>query len=228
MNGTIVNGLAIAGGSLIGLFLSNQFIKSRSERIISVLGLSVLVIGLQGVIAYQKLLSLIMALAFGYIIGEFIDLEGKLERVAKRVEKRFSRSQEGKFAQGFVTASLLFAVGAMAIVGSIESGLRGNETILYTKSLLDFLSSIIFASTYGIGVFFSSFVIVFYQGSITILSAWIAPYLSEGLISDISSIGSLLIMALGLNMMGATRFKIANLLPAILIMALLSLVGFSI
>ncbi len=228
MNGTIVNGLAIAGGSLIGLFLSNQFIKSRSERIISVLGLSVVVIGLQGVIAYQKLLSLIIALAFGYLIGEFIDLEGKIERVAKRVEKRFSRSQEGKFAQGFVTASLLFAVGAMAIVGSIESGLRGNETILYTKSLLDFLSSIIFASTYGVGVLFSSFVIVIYQGSLTILSAWIAPYLSDGLISDISAIGSLLIMALGLNMMGATRFKIANLLPAILIMALLSLVGFSI
>jgi uncharacterized membrane protein YqgA involved in biofilm formation len=228
MNGTVVNGLAIAVGSLIGMLLSNQFIKSRSERIISVLGLSVLVIGLQGVLTYQKLLSLIIALALGYLLGEWLNLEERIESLAKKVEKRFSRSQEGKFAQGFVTASLLFAVGAMAIVGSIESGLRGNETILYTKSLLDFMSSIIFASSYGLGVFFSSFVIVIYQGSLTLLSASIAPYLNEGLIRDISAIGSLLIMALGLNMMKATQFKIANLLPAIGVMVLLSLVGFSI
>jgi uncharacterized protein len=228
MNGTLVNAMAIVIGSLIGMRLANQFIKERSEAVMAVLGLCVLVIGVQGVIAYPKLISLILSLALGFVWGEAIHLDEKINHIARQLELRFAKEQRGQFAQGLISASLLFCVGAMAIIGSIESGLRANETILYTKSLLDFISSIIFASSFGMGVLFSSVVVLIYQGSITLLSAWIAPFLTSTLIQDISSIGSLLIVALGFNMMRVSQFKIANLLPALLVMVVISLLGFSI
>lgn len=228
MNGTIVNTIAIILGSLIGMSLKSGFIKEKSNAIMGALGLSVIIIGLQGVIQYQSPLKLIVALALGVLIGEILDLDNLINRFARRIEKRFSSSEEGRFAQGFVGASILFGVGAMAIVGSIQSGLESNETILYTKSLLDFISSIVYASTFGLGVLFSGFVILVYQGSITLLSSVIAPYLNDVVIADIGAIGSALVMAIGLNMLNITKLKLANFLPSIFVVILISFLLLSI
>lgn len=228
MNGTIVNALGIVLGSLIGISLKNGFIKEKSNAIMGALGLSVIIIGLQGVINYSEPLKLIVSLALGVLIGEFLDLDNQINRFARIVEKRFSNSEDGKFAQGFVGASILFGVGAMSIVGSIQSGLEGNETILYTKSLLDFISSIVYASTFGWGVMFSAFVIFIYQGTITLLSYIIAPFLTQIVITDIGAVGSALVMAIGLNMLNMTKLKLANFLPAILVMIIISLLMISI
>lgn len=222
MNGTLVNGIAIIAGSFIGIVLKSGFIKAKSKAIMGALGLSTLIIGFQGVINYANVLLLIVALALGVLMGEFLKLDDHINHFAYALEKRFAKGSDSTFAQGFVTASILFGVGAMAIVGSLESGLRQNETILYTKSLLDFISSIVFASTYGWGVLFSAFVIVIYQGAITLLSTYVAPVMTDMLITDISAVGSALIIAIGLNMLEMTKLKLANFLPAIGVMIILS------
>lgn len=222
MNGTLVNGIAIIVGSFIGIVLKSGFIKAKSKAIMGALGLSTLIIGFQGVISYANVLLLIVALALGVLMGEFLKLDDHINHFAYALEKRFAKGSDSTFAQGFVTASILFGVGAMAIVGSLESGLRQNETILYTKSLLDFISSIVFASTYGWGVLFSAFVIVIYQGAITLLSTFVAPVMTDMMITDISAVGSALIIAIGLNMLEMTKLKLANFLPAIVVMIVLS------
>ena len=222
MNGTLVNGIAIIVGSIIGIVLKSGFIKAKSKAIMGALGLSTLIIGFQGVINYANVLLLIVALVLGVLMGEFLKLEDHINHFAFALEKRFAKGSDSTFAQGFVTASILFGVGAMAIVGSLESGLRQNETILYTKSLLDFISSIVFASTYGWGVLFSAFVIVIYQGAITLLSTFVAPVMTDIMITDISAVGSALIIAIGLNMLEMTKLKLANFLPAIGVMIILS------
>lgn len=224
MNGTLVNTISIIVGSLIGISLKNGFIKEKSNAIMGALGLSVIIIGLQGVINYSEPLRLIVALALGVLIGEIIDLDNYINRFARRIEKRFSNGEEGRFAQGFVGASILFGVGAMAIIGSIQSGLESNQTILYTKSLLDFISAIVYASTFGWGVLFSAFVIFVYQGSITLLSVVVAPFLTDVVIKDIGAVGSALVMAIGLNMLNMTKLKLANFLPSIIVMLVISLV----
>ena len=222
MNGTLVNGIAIIVGSFIGIVLKSGFIKAKSKAIMGALGLSTLIIGFQAVIDYTNVLLLIVALALGVLMGEFLKLDDHINHFAYALEKRFAKGSDSTFAQGFVTASILFGVGAMAIVGSLESGLRQNETILYTKSLLDFISSIVFASTYGWGVLFSAFVIVIYQGAITLLSTFVAPVMTDMMITDISAVGSALIIAIGLNMLEMTKLKLANFLPAIVVMIVLS------
>lgn len=223
MNGTLVNGIAIAVGGLLGLFLQQSLFKRVSERLMMAIGLVVFVIGLQGVIAYPDLLILILSIAIGAYLGEVWDLDGWMNRFGKAAETQFAKGSDGRFATGLVSASLLFAVGAMAIVGSLESGLRGEETTLYVKSLLDFIAAIVFASTFGVGVIFSAIPVMVYQGSITLLAVFIAPYLTPQIIADLTAVGSLCIMALGTNMIGATKFKVANLLPALILPVLLRL-----
>lgn len=228
MNGTIINTISIIVGSLIGISLKNGFIKEKSNAIMGALGLSVIIIGLQGVINYGEPLKLIVSLALGVLIGEILELDNQINRFARIIEKRFSNNEEGSFVQGFVGASILFGVGAMSIVGSIQSGLESNQTILYTKSLLDFISSIVYASTFGWGVLISAFVIFVYQGSITLLSFVIAPLLTDIVIADIGAVGSALVMAIGLNMLNLTKLKLANFLPSIVVMIAKSFIMLSI
>lgn len=224
MNGTLVNGIAIAIGGLLGLFLQQSLFKRISDRLLMAIGLVVVVIGLQGVVAYADLLILILSMAIGAYLGEVWDLDGLMNRFGKAVETKFAHGSDGRFATGLVSASLLFAVGAMAIVGSLESGLQGEETTLYIKSLLDFIAAIVFASTFGIGVIFSAIPVMAYQGSITLLAVFIAPYLTPQIIMDLTAVGSLCIMALGTNMIGATKFKVANLLPALFVPVILRII----
>lgn len=215
MLGTLVNFGAIIIGSVIGLVFHKAIKEKISDTIMKGLGLCIILIGIQGALKGEDTLVVIASMAIGAYLGEWIDIELRLNQLGNYVESKFAKEKNGTFSQGFVTASLLFAVGAMAIVGSLESGLHNDNSILYTKSMLDFISSMIFAGSLGVGVLFSSFVILIYQGSITLLSSLVAPFLTTTVITNMSCVGSIVIIGLGLNMVKATQIKVANLIPAI-------------
>lgn len=219
MLGTVVNTIAIIIGSIIGLFLKGGIPKKIDEAIMKALGLSVLYIGIAGSLKCTETLLLILSLVIGVIIGELLDLDKALNRLGQKIEEAFKRhsKSEGSVAEGFVAASLLFCVGSMAIVGSIQSGLEGNHETLFVKSMLDGITSIIYTSTMGIGVAVSAIAVFLYQGAITLASGFLGSILVERQIINIGAIGSVLIIALGLNMLEITKIKVANFLPAIFI-----------
>ncbi len=165
----------------------------------------------------DDLLVVVFSLVFGAVLGEAVEIENKLENLARYFEARVAikTSDSSSFAKGFVTASLIYCVGSMAIVGSLESGLTGNHQTLFVKSVLDGVTSIIFASTMGLGVIFSSVAVFLYQGAITLAATVLKPYLVSETVSQMTSVGGLLIMAIGFNMLNVTKIKIGNLLPAI-------------
>lgn len=219
MLGTIVNTVTIIVGSMVGLFLKGGIPKKLDEAIMKALGLSVLYVGISGSLKCTETLLLILSLVIGVIIGECLDLDQALNQLGKFIEKKFKRysKSEGGIAEGFVAASLLFCVGSMAIVGAIQSGLEGNHETLFVKSMLDGITSVIYTSTMGIGVIFSAVAVFIYQGVITIASGFLGNLLIESQITNIGAIGSVLIIALGLNMLEITKIKVANFLPAIFI-----------
>lgn len=218
MLGTIVNAVAIVIGSLVGLFLKGGIPKRFSDMIMKALGLSVLYIGIEGSMACTNTLLLILSLIIGVVIGEALKIEEALNRLGEIVENKFKgKNNEGKIAEGFVSASLLFCVGSMAIVGAIQSGLEQNHEMLFVKSMLDGITSIIYTSTMGIGVVFSAIAVFIYQGLIVLASGFLGTVLIESQITNIGAIGSVLIMALGLNLLEVTKIKVANFLPAVFI-----------
>ena len=223
MLGTIVNSLTIVVGAFIGLFLKGSINKKVSDTIMNGLALCVIYIGISGAIKGNNTIIIIISIAVGGFIGEIIDIDKKLENLGKRLEEKFNKNGGSvSIAQGFVTSTLLFCVGAMAIVGSLESGLNNNHSTLFAKSILDGISSIIFASTLGIGVMLSAIVVFIYQGSITLAANFLSVFLSDIAINNMTAVGSLLIVGLGLNMVGVTKVKVSNLLPSIIIAVLLS------
>jgi len=218
MLGTIVNTAAIIVGSILGLLLKGGIPKRFNDIIMKALALSVLYIGISGSLKSTDTLLLILSLIIGAIIGEFIDVDKWLNQLGQTIEAKFKKlGKGGNIAEGFVSASLLFCIGSMAIVGAIQSGLEGNHTMLFIKSMLDGITSIIYASSMGIGVIFSAVAVFLYQGAITLASSFLGNILQEDQIANITGIGSILIMGLGLNMLGITKIKVANFLPAIFI-----------
>ncbi|WP_315073974.1 DUF554 domain-containing protein [uncultured Clostridium sp.] len=221
MLGTIVNSLAIIGGCLIGLIVKGRLTEKISKTIMNGLALCVLYIGIAGALKGQDALQIIICIAIGALIGEIIDIDNKLSNLGEFIEKKINSKRKDatkekiSIAEGFVTSSLLFCVGAMAVVGSLQSGLQGNNSTLFAKSILDGVSSIIFASSLGIGVMLSSIAIFIYQGSIALLAGGLSTVLTDSVIANMSAVGSLLIMGLGFNMLGVSKIKVANLLPAI-------------
>ena len=216
MIAVIVNTIAVVVGGFVGLLFSRAINERTKESIFSVLGLSTLLIGIKGALDYENIMVVIVSLVLGTMIGEGIDIQAKLENFSKFLEKKFSKDQNGKFAKGFITATLLYCVGAMAIMGSLQSGLEGNHEILYAKSILDFFAAIIFASTLGIGVVFGGLSVFLYQGAIVLAATWIRVLLSDAAVLDMNGIGSLLIIAIGLDLLEIRKLKIANMLPALL------------
>ncbi|QEH68604.1 DUF554 domain-containing protein [Cellulosilyticum sp. ST5] len=218
MLGTIVNTVAILAGSIVGLFLKGGISKRFDDAIMKALGLSVLYIGISGSLKSTDTLLLIISLIIGVIIGEAINLEKALNRLGEKIEARFKKlNKGGSIAEGFVSASLLFCIGSMAIVGAIQSGLEGNHEMLFVKSMLDGITSIIYASSMGIGVTFSAIAVLLYQGAITIAASFLGNVLTEVQITNIGAIGSVVIVALGLNLLQITKIKVANFLPALFI-----------
>ncbi|MCY6371252.1 DUF554 domain-containing protein [Clostridium ganghwense] len=220
MFGTIVNFFAIIIGSLIGMLLKGGINEKISKSIMNGLALCVLFIGILNIIdVHNKLgsnsvLVIIISIVVGTAIGEIIDIDDKIERLGKNIESKFKRSGGG-IAEGFVTCSLLFCVGAMAIIGSLESGLSGSYKTLFAKSVLDGITSIVFASSLGIGVMISAVSVFIYQGLITIGASFLKGILIGAVINNMTAIGGILIIGLAFNMLGTAKIKVANLLPAV-------------
>ncbi|ADL52436.1 DUF554 domain-containing protein [Clostridium cellulovorans] len=217
MLGTIINFLSILLGGIIGLLLKGKLSEKISTTIVNGLALCVLYIGISGVLKSNNTLLVVISIALGAFIGEVIDIDKRINSLGIKLEKSLKTYNQGSISEGFVTSTLLFCVGAMAIVGSLESGLKGNHSIIYTKSILDGVSSIIFASSLGIGVLISSISVLVYQGIIVLGASSLTNILSPEVVTEISAVGSLLILGLGLNMLGIVKIKVANLLPAMLI-----------
>ena len=218
MLGTIVNCITIAVGCFLGLVAKGKIPERIGDTIMKGLALCTMYIGISGALEGTDTLQMIISIAVGALIGEIIDIDKWLEKLGAFLESKFNKEgKSGSIAQGFITSSLLFCVGAMAIVGSLESGLKGDNTTLFTKSILDGISSIIFTSTLGIGGIFSIGTVLIYQGGIAICAGMLSNVLSSVVITNMSAVGGLLILGLGLNMLGVTKIKIANMLPAIFI-----------
>lgn len=214
MLGTIVNTLAIIGGGAAGALLRKGIPERYGESVMHAIGLAVILIGIRGALKSDDLLVVILSLVFGTLLGEGLRLEAWLERTGRFLESRFDHSG-GTFTKGFVTASLIYCVGAMAIVGSLESGLAGDHQTLYAKSILDGTASIVLASTLGIGVMFSSIPVFLYQGLITVSASFLKAYLVTEVILQMSAVGGLLIMAIGLNLLEIKKIRVGNMLPSI-------------
>lgn len=228
--GTLANMAAILIGSIFGIMIKGGLKKRFQETIMKALGLAVMFIGISG--ALQGLLKvkdgglessnimlMIVSLAFGAVIGEMIDIEARLDQMGEliKIKLKVNGEKGQNFVEGFVTCSLLFCVGAMAIIGSLQDGLSGDASMLYAKAFIDGTAALIFASALGIGVLFSIIPLGIYQGIITLSAKLVEPYLDDRLISEISFIGSILIFGIGINMIFGKKIKCGNILPAVLI-----------
>ena len=222
MIGAIVNTLAAVVGGLLGSLLKKGIPERFADLVQKGLALCVLYIGIKGSLVGTNTLVTILSLVLGAILGELLNIDGAIERLGAWAQRKLSKGGS-RLGEGFVTASLLFCVGSMAVVGSLQSGLTGNHETIFTKSMLDFVSAIILASTLGLGVCLSGVFVLVYQGAIVLLARWAAPILSEYTVAEMSCAGSLLIIALGLNMLGVTKLKAANLLPAMFLPIILCL-----
>lgn len=226
MTGTLVNAAAVVVGGGLGLVLKKGLPERLEKAITKMLGLSVLIIGLNGIITSMitvqpdgKLASsgellLLASLVIGVVLGEQLDIDGRLDRMGQYIE---SRAKADGFSKGFISASLIFCIGAMAIIGSLNDGLRGDSSVLFIKSALDFIASIILASSLGFGVMFSAIPVLLYQGAITLAADWIAPLISDDLLSIICMVGYAIVACIGINFLEFTKIKTANLLPALLV-----------
>lgn len=218
MFSVFVNTATVLMGSLIGLLCKKGIPQRLSDAVMSGIGLCTLVIGITGVLSGNNTLVLIISIVLGVIVGELLDLDGRVNRAVERVAaKTAGAGKAAQISQGFITACLLFCIGAMTIVGSLNAGLKGDHEMLLTKSLLDFISSIMLSATLGIGVLFSAAFVLVFQGGIVLLAQYLAPVLSDVVINELTCAGSLMILALGLNIIGITKIKVINFIPALLI-----------
>lgn len=212
--GTVVNAAAIIAGSVVGILVRGGIRENYRHTLLQAIALAVVLIGVKGALGSQDLLLIIVSLALGTLAGEFFQIEERLLQIGKLLERKLAFEGQG-VAHGFVTASLVFCVGAMAVVGSLESGLAGNHQTLYAKSVLDGLSSVVFASTLGAGVLFSAFSVFVYQGCITLAAGALQQALTQEVVLQMSAVGGLLIAAIGINMMEIKKIRVGNMLPAI-------------
>ena len=220
MIGTLINVAAIVIGSCIGLLFRQGMKKPMTDTVMQGLGLCVMLIGFSGALQTKNMLLVILSMTVGGVLGAFLDIERRMNQLGAYAQRKLSRDGENEnnsFAKGFVTASLVFCVGAMAVVGALDSGIRGDHSTLIAKSALDCVAAMIFAGTMGIGVMLSALPVLVYQGAIALLGAGIAPLLGENVVLEMSAVGGLLIVGIGLNMLLDKDIKVANLLPAIFI-----------
>jgi len=220
--GTLVNAAAIVAGGLLGRLLT-RIPESIRQTVMQGIGLAVILLGLQMGLETKNFLIVIISIVAGTIIGELLGVEKGLNLAGKWLESKVGNNRQGSVAAGFVTATLVYCVGAMSVLGSLDSGLRNNHDILFTKSLLDGFSAIIFTSTLGIGVLFSAIPVLLYQGGLVLLSTQIynllSPEMLDAILVEVTATGGVLIVAIGLNILELTKTKVANMLPALVIAA---------
>jgi uncharacterized membrane protein YqgA involved in biofilm formation len=228
MIGVLVNTATVLVGSIAGslvcLLLKRSIPKRLTDAVMIGIGLCTLYIGISGALKGENTLILIFSIVLGAVIGTAIDLDKRLNRLGEFIGKRFKKSADGSVsvAEGFVTASLLFCIGAMTVVGSLNAGLTGDNRMIFTKSVLDLVSSLILSVSLGVGVIFSAAFVFVFQGALVLLAQYLRPVLTTSAINEMTCAGSLIIIALGLNIIGVTKLKVANYLPAIVIAPLIS------
>lgn len=222
MTGTIINAAAIIGAGLIGLALRKGIPANISRSMQDGLGLLIIIIGIQYGFKADNLAVIGLSLAFGAAIGEWRQWEARLEIWGEKLQNRFGNGNSS-FVKGFVSATLLFCIGAMAVIGALEDGLTGNYQILLVKSMLDGIFSLLFAASMGTGVLFSAVPVLLYQGAISLGAGFLKPLLTDIMLNNITALGGVLIAGLGLNILGVTRIRVANLLPGILLVPLFTL-----
>ena len=226
MIAVFVNCIAIIIGSLIGVIFSSRISDNLSRVVQTGAGVVTMVIGIEMALAYENIIFLAMAVIAGGILGSWMDIDGKilllgdaLGRLVLRKKNSQSQQEQGSsnFAYGFLNASVLFCVGAMAILGSIKAGIDGDYTIIFTKSVLDGFMAIVFAAALGIGTAFSALTVLVYQGALTLLSGLVAAYTNDVLLAELGATGGILIIMIGVNLMGLAKIKTANYLPALVL-----------
>lgn len=216
MYSVFVNTFTVILGSVIGLLCKKGIPERLSNAVMTGIGLCTLVIGVTGVFSGENTLVLILSIVLGVIVGELLNIDGHVNSLVEKVAgKAAGAGKAAQISQGFITACLLFCIGAMTIVGSLNAGLKGDHEMILTKSLLDFISSIMLSATLGIGVLFSAAFVLVFQGAIVLLAQYLAPLLSDGVINELTCAGSLMILALGLNIIGITKIKVINFIPAL-------------
>jgi uncharacterized membrane protein YqgA involved in biofilm formation len=222
--GTLVNGIAIILGTIIGLFWTKIPLMTKTT-VMQAMALAVIILGIGMGLKSEHFLVVIASLAIGGVIGEKWKLEDRLNQVGEWIERRLGAKKEGSVAKAFVTATLVFVIGALAVIGALDSGLRGDHRVLYTKAVIDGFVSIIFTSALGFGVIFSAIPVMLYQGSIALLATqidrWVSEELLQMIITEITATGGILILAIGLNLLEIIKIRIVNLLPSILVTIIL-------
>lgn len=226
----VINAVLVLLGSALGLLFKSKIKESWSKAIMVALGLCVLLIGVSGAVKTHSVLCVILSMVFGTILGELLRIEDALDRLGETLKRRLMKGREsGRFTEGFMTASLVFCVGSMAVIGSMEAGINHDYSTILSKSVLDCVTSVTLAAAMGIGVAFSAAAVLIYQGLLTLLFIFIGDFLPGATVTEMSATGSLLIIALGLNMLGVTgdkRIRVGNMLPAMFLpIALLPLMN---
>ncbi|MGE7919347.1 DUF554 domain-containing protein [Viridibacillus sp. NPDC093762] len=222
--GTAINALLIVIGTIIGRLLQS-IPDNTKETVMSIIGLAVAVLGIQMGIQSENFIIIIVSLVFGAILGEWMDLDKQLNRLGQFMEKKLgNKAKDGNLSQGFVNATLIFVIGSMAIIGALDSGLRNDHSVLITKGIIDGFTAVILASTLGIGVMLSAVPVFLYQGIIAVFAGQISRFIPDAalqmFIQEMTATGGVMILAIGLNLVGLTKIRVANLLPGIFVVAI--------
>ena len=219
MIAAIVNAVVVVLGGLLGLALGGRLQERHTQTIVAALGICTVVIGITSAIDTSNILIVIICLVIGTILGELLQIEHRLDTLGDWLKAKVAKNGGGRFTEGFVTASLLFCVGSMAIMGSFDAGLRGDYNTIFAKSALDCVMAVTFAATMGVGVLFAGASVLIYQGVLTLLAALVEPYLSAPVIVEMSAVGGVMLIGTGMNILGLTkeRIKVGNMLPAIVL-----------
>jgi len=220
VTGTLINAGVIVAAGAVGLLLRRGIPENIARSLQDAMGLLILIIGIQYGLKTESLVVVGLSLALGTVFGEWRNWEGKLENTGKRL-KRLLGQEENLFVKGFVSATLVFCVGAMAILGALQDGLTHNYDILLVKSMLDGIMAMIFAASMGIGVLFSALPLLLYQGAISLGAGFLKPFLTDPVINNLTGLGGIIIAGIGLNTLGLARIRLANLLPGLLLVPLL-------
>ena len=222
MIAAVVNGLAVVLCGLIGLALGGRLKQTHVQTVVAGLGICTMVIGITGAIETSNILIVILSLVFGTVLGELLKIEQRLDALGDWLKARVARKGGGRFTEGFVTASLLFCVGSMAIMGSFDAGIRGDYTTIFAKTAMDGVMAVTFAATMGVGVLFSGAAILIYQGALTLLAGVVEPWLTAQMITEISAVGGILLLATGMNILDLPqkRIRVGNMLPAMVLPAI--------
>ncbi|MBD3238550.1 MAG: DUF554 family protein [Candidatus Moranbacteria bacterium] len=221
MTGTLLNATLVILGGLTGMFLSSRLPKALTKMILNVIGLLILILAIGMALEFNQLLIVALSLLFGSTLGQALKLEKRVKRLSQNLKQKI-RIKNPEFSQGFITASLVICVGALAIIGPIQEGLGLGRELLVTKAILDFFVIMSLASNYGVGVLFSFLPLLIYQGSIALLAQWAQNFFTDQIITDLSAVGGILLLALALNILKIKNISITNLLPSLIFVVVLT------